>query len=725
MKRRHFLQFTGSTLASLGLSHYNIFEQGNRYAQVLAKDTPRKLALLVGINYPNNPNLNSLNGCVNDVDLQQELLINRFRFKQSDILRLTTEESTQKQPTRSNILTAFEEHLIKQAKPGDVVVFHFSGHGYRLRDPNPIKNCFNQQFNDEYNSTFVPVDDTLNGSPQDIMGRSLFLLMSALKTNNVTVVLDSCFSGGGTRGNYQVRSAIRNNINTVEPSQREIAYQKGWMNQLRISENEFARRRCNGVAKGVILAAAQRDEEALDAPFDGFYAGAFTYAMTQYLWQETDSVKNAIAYISPRVKSIGGHSPFADGNQSQPVYFIDNNLLSTDAVITGVKGNQASLWLGGLNNKSLETFNKDATFSVIDATGKTRGKVKIESRDGLKARAKLVDDKENITSLKSGMLLQESSRMIPTDLHLSLGLDSSLGDEISIAEKELSEIYRIKPVPASGGNIPYPGGVQFILSRMTNEYLQKLQQQKVENLPEVGSIGLFTAALQLVPQSFAEKQESIKTAVCRLEPKLKSFLATRLVEMTLNTNSSQLDVEVSMNLVEQPNQPFAQISTFKSIYPDTKLPLNKLFQFQIKNNSPHNLYVAMLLIDSTGGLTVISPYKWTNLNREMLLASKDTLIIGEPQKLKLQALEKGFVEVLIIASRSTLDKAVYGLKRIEQELKVEESNQQKCLVDKTRGSEVIGDLISDLSGERSGKSAKSGEVKRSNIATVSFSFEVG
>ena len=205
MKRRHFLQFTGSTLASLGLSHYNIFEQGNRYAQVLAKDTPRKLALLVGINYPNNPNLNSLNGCVNDVDLQQELLINRFRFKQSDILRLTTEESTQKQPTRSNILTAFEEHLIKQAKPGDVVVFHFSGHGYRLRDPNPIKNCFNQQFNDEYNSTFVPVDDTLNGSPQDIMGRSLFLLMSALKTNNVTVVLDSCFSGGGTRGNYQVR----------------------------------------------------------------------------------------------------------------------------------------------------------------------------------------------------------------------------------------------------------------------------------------------------------------------------------------------------------------------------------------------------------------------------------------------------------------------------------------------------------------------------------------
>ena len=88
MERRYFLQFTGSTLATLGLSHYNIVEKGNRYAQVLAKNTPRKLALLVGINYLNNNNLHILNGCVTDVELQQELLKSRFGFKQSDILRL-------------------------------------------------------------------------------------------------------------------------------------------------------------------------------------------------------------------------------------------------------------------------------------------------------------------------------------------------------------------------------------------------------------------------------------------------------------------------------------------------------------------------------------------------------------------------------------------------------------------------------------------------------------
>ncbi|MEM7553047.1 MAG: caspase family protein [Cyanobacteria bacterium P01_A01_bin.84] len=738
MKRRHFLQFTGSTLATLGLSHYNILEKGNRYAQVLAQDTPRKLALLVGINYPNNINLNSLNGCVTDVDLQQELLIHRFGFKQSDILRLTTDESARKQPTRSNILNAFEEHLIKQAKPGDVVIFHFSGHGYRLRDPNPIQNCSNRQFNDEYNSTLVPVDDTLNGFPQDIMGRTLFLLMSALNTKNVTVVLDSCFSGGGTRGNYLVRSAARNNleIDTAKPSHKAIEYQKRWMKQLQISEKEFVNQRCGDVAKGVILAAARRDEEALDAPFDGFYAGAFTYMMTQYLWQETNSVGNMIANITPRVQSKGKNSPFADGDKNQPVYFIDNKILPTDAVITEIQGNQISLWLGGLDNKSLETFNKDATFSVVNETGKIWGKLKLEFRDGLRARAKLVD-KGNTTSLKPGMRLQESSRIIPVDLNLSIGLDPSFVDETSTAAQELSGIYRIHPVLPQLGksrNIQYLGGVKLILSRMTDEYLLLLQQQKVDNLPVVSSIGLFTEALKLVPQSFGNKGESIKAAICRLQPKLKSFLAVRLVEMTLNANSSQLDVEFSMNLVEQPDLTFARVSTLKAennrtqskpIYPRKKLPRNKLFQFQVKNNSSHNLYVTLLLIDSTGGLAVIFPYQWMgNLNEEMQLASNDTLTIGSSQKLRLRAIEKGLAEALLIASRSPLDKAVYGLKRIEQELKIQEQNQEKCLVDNNRGSEVIGDLLNDLSGERSSRT-QTGEVETSNLATLSFSFEVG
>ncbi|HEY9608463.1 caspase family protein, partial [Allocoleopsis sp.] len=259
LSRRHFLQFAGSTLATFGLSQWDIINKGNRYAQVLAQDTPRKLALLVGINqYPATQRFGNLKGCDTDVDLQQELLIHRFGFNPNDIVKLTSDQTPDKQPTRKNILTAFEKHLIEQAKPGDVVVFHFSGHGSRLPEPDPIQACRN----DNFNSTLVPADEGKNGVAQDIMGRTLFLLMSALKTENVTAVLDSCYSGGGTRGNFRVRSIPGDGL---KPSPEEIAYQKRWMEQLQLSPEELVRRRCAGVAKGVVFASAQRDQEALDA----------------------------------------------------------------------------------------------------------------------------------------------------------------------------------------------------------------------------------------------------------------------------------------------------------------------------------------------------------------------------------------------------------------------------------------------------------------------------
>lgn len=705
--RRHFLQLAGSTLATIGLSQYNITQQGNRYAKVLAQNTPRKLALLVGINkYPTNDRFVNLQGCVTDVKLQRELLVHRFGFNDSDILCLTS-DATDKQPTRSNILTAFEEHLIKQAKPGDAVVFHFSGHGSQLSELDPIQKCRNL----ENNSTFVPSDAELNGLPQDIMGRTLFLLMSAVNTENFTAVLDSCYSGGGTRDKFLIRSVPGDNI---KPSPEEIAYQKRWMEQMKISNEEIARRRCENVAKGAVLAACRPDEAAKDATFNGFNAGLFTYFLTQYLWQQTDNFKNVIARITPGVKADNfSQTPLIDlsnSNSNKSIYFINKKSLPVDAVVTKQEGDGATLWLGGINNDNLEAFDKGATFTIISEKGQTSGELLVESRNGLEAKARLV---KKVISLKPGMLLQETSRVIPADLKLNIGLDASLAEEANAAIEALSKINRIEAVPAQLGKIStYPKDVQYIFRRMTSE----------------NSIGLFTKGLAPMPEFFGKKEETVVETISRLEPKLKSLVATHIIKKTLNANSSNLDVEVSMNLVDKPNQILAKTSTklaknnrreSAQTY-SNKLPTNKLFQFQVKNGDKSALNLAILLIDSNAGdLVVVFPYEWSATSESMRLEANSTKLIGDPQQLQLKAAGRGTGEALIIVSRNPLKNAVKTLQNLAAE-----QNRSQGELQLKEPVEVIGDLLSDLSGERGGTSQAS-QIKTSDIATLSISFEVG
>ncbi len=720
MKRRHFLQFAGSTLA-IGISHLDIVQQGNRYAKVLAQNTPRKLALLVGINdYPNSDRFTNLPGCVTDVDLHEKLLTYRFGFNKNDILRLTTNESADKQPTRSNILTAFEEHLIKQAKPGDVVVFHFSGHGSKVPEPDLIQQCRKSEFN----STFVPADSGQNGIAQDIMGRTLFLLMSALTTENVTVVLDSCHSGGGTRGNYIIRSVPGEGLKI---SPQEIAYQKSWMERLNISSEELAQKRCAGVAKGVVLASAKPEEDALDVDFGGFNAGAFTYLFTQYLWQTADNVKNAISYINSGIKEYTSNQhSLADGKQNQPIYFINKSAPSTDAVVIQSEGDKGTLWLGGADQESRD-FSNGSTFIIIDEQLQSLGKVKLISpTQGLTVKAQLIE-KTRITALKPGMLLQESIRVIPADLKLKIGLDSSLNTEINTAKTLLSNIKRIEPIPAQKGNRPYPTNIDYIFSRLTSAYQQKLQKLGLTNIPKVGSIGLFAAGLEPLSDTFGTSGESVQEAINRLSAKLKILLATRIIKTTLNANSSALNVEVAINLVDEPNNIIARAATAKSrnnrpssAFYSSKLPLNKLFQLQVVNNESIPLYLTILLVDSSGSMIVVFPYQWTADQKSMMVESNQTLIVGKPEQLKLKALEKGSGEALIIISRKPLKKAVKTLVSL-----AEEQNRSEGVIEVKEPVEVIGDLLDDLKDERGIDVTQATPINNSDIAALSISFDVG
>ncbi len=728
--RRHFLQFAGSMLATLGLSQWDVYQQSLRYAKVLAQGTPRKLALLAGINaYPEGSQFTPLQGCITDVDLQRQLLIHRFGFNARDILTLTDTQAT-----RQGILMAFEEHLIKQAKPGDVVVFHYSGHGSQVMDPDRDEP-------DGLNSTFVPVDGVLppgfpeqGGTVKDIMGHTLFLLMSALPTESVTVVLDSCHSGGGMRGNLRVRSRTGGAILQADPA--EFEYQKQWLSRLNLSPAEFIQQRRSGVAKGVVIASAKRDQLAADAPFSDFYAGAFTYLMTQYLWQEpgTSVVSSAIPRVarSTNKVSFSNQEPVFEvkpgsGYEKQLIYFTTKQTAPAEAVIMKVEGDQAELWLGGLDPQSLAAFDQNAILTAIDSKGGEQGQVKLESRSGLVGWGKL------LKAAKPGVLLQEKVRGIPTDLPLKIGLDPSLGTAAVQAKQALEAMKRMKPLPLQEGEVDY------ILGRMGDRYQTLLQKAGIQNLPPVDSVGLFSPGLDIVPGSFGAAGESVTDAVIRLQAKLKSLLAARIVRLTLNTNSSRLNVAVSMTPAGRDTQLIA--STFavrgrgqaiaanpRPVSDPKRLPLETAIQFHITNNEPRDLYVSVLVIDSTGEMAVIFPNQWTATSEVMKVAAGQTLRLPEPEKdrFKLVTQEpRGTTEVLIIASSTPLGNALKALQGVASR-----SGQSRGPVALSDPTEVIGSMLDDLdAGTRSsGRNSSPGKGVRSvdttQLAALSITFEV-
>ena len=78
------------------------------------------------------------------------------------------------------------------------------------------------------------------------------------------------------------------------------------MSRLGLTPEQVKKQRQEGIAKGVVIASAARDQLAADTPFDGFHAGAFTYALTQYLWQATgnEGVSSVVANVSRSTTQI-------------------------------------------------------------------------------------------------------------------------------------------------------------------------------------------------------------------------------------------------------------------------------------------------------------------------------------------------------------------------------------------------------------------------------------
>lgn len=244
----------------------------------------RRTALLVGINYNNNPDAR-LNGCYNDVINVSQYLRSVLGYAPSAITILTDGNNgaagagtaSAIPPTRQNIIAGISA-LVAGMVAGDEAVFHYSGHGSLVRDTN----------GDEvtgFDSCLCPLDyaappSTGGGIITDDEIRAL-LINKVPRGARLYVILDCCHNGTGCDIRYKYEDF---SLLLSPPSARTPVW--------RTQQKAFANGKYADTAGEVFMISGSRDEQtSADAYINNAFAGALTYAVFAILRANQASIR--------------------------------------------------------------------------------------------------------------------------------------------------------------------------------------------------------------------------------------------------------------------------------------------------------------------------------------------------------------------------------------------------------------------------------------------------
>jgi len=184
--------------------------QGDKF--VKSDCSGRKKAVYIGINYIGSKS--ELSGCINDAHNVSQLFSKKFGFKQAVILT-DDNKDPKKKPTYNNILNAMK-WLVKGAKAGDSLVFHYSGHGGTVKDKDGDEI-------DGFDESILPCDYLENGQ---IIDDEIYKIMiePLPKGCKLTAIFDSCHSG--TIMDLPYTYQCQNNIEVIENDVRKEIFKK-------------------------------------------------------------------------------------------------------------------------------------------------------------------------------------------------------------------------------------------------------------------------------------------------------------------------------------------------------------------------------------------------------------------------------------------------------------------------------------------------------------------
>lgn len=264
-----------------------------------------KKALCVGINdYPNVNN--DLNGCVNDAKAWADLLVGHYGFAPADVTLLLDAQAT-----KANIMSALTK-MVSEAQPGDVLVFTNSSHGTYVVDTDGDEKT--------YDEALCPYDCRVNLIVDDEL-RELFATLA--DGVNLTVILDSCFSGTATRldpsltpDHYLERF--------IDPGCLDRA---AWRSDVLLRAKPSANTKYpESAMPDVLLSGCSEHEKSGDAMIDGVYHGVMTHYALKAV-READfriRLKDLVVRVNELIAEETNHSqtPQLEGRDANKASYL-------------------------------------------------------------------------------------------------------------------------------------------------------------------------------------------------------------------------------------------------------------------------------------------------------------------------------------------------------------------------------------------------------------------
>ncbi|KAJ2915864.1 hypothetical protein MD484_g4548, partial [Candolleomyces efflorescens] len=284
-------------------------QQASGYVDLLRRimaDPPRLWALIIGINEYAHPSedLKRLKGAVPDANAVDEYLRKYLQVPPGQIVNLRDEDAT-----REGIIAAIKGLRDNpKIRKDDPILIYYAGHGSEILS------------NGKTVQTLIPVD-YLTGKTNPIPDRTVASLLNDISKkhgNNVTVILDCCHSGSGTRGSEVAETLERRceicpsdvpddlDADEAESSARGMGFAEG-----------FA---VEGITSHVLLAACSANERALEDRNSAEPHGRFTAALLR-LFKEVPPDQMTYVDVLTRISRIDGQNPQCEGYYKERAIF--------------------------------------------------------------------------------------------------------------------------------------------------------------------------------------------------------------------------------------------------------------------------------------------------------------------------------------------------------------------------------------------------------------------